>query len=155
LGLPIRSEVVIRRAATQSSPPTGRGKAAMAASAQDRIRELTQPMLQRKLYVVISTPIGAPDAIMACTPSHLEYMIGLEKQGLVFASGPFLAATGKPTGHGMTILRTASAEEARRIAEADPFYVKGLRTFEIREWMLMEGSFGLTVKFSDQSVEVA
>jgi uncharacterized protein YciI len=105
--------------------------------------------------VVIAKPTGAADAIAACTPAHLEYMIALEKQGLVFASGPFLGASGKPTGDGMTILRTAGADEARRIAEADPFYLNGLRTFEIREWMLMEGSFGLTVKFSDQSVEVA
>ena len=55
----------------------------------------------------------------------------------------------------MTILRAASAEEARKIAEADPFVVNRLRTFEVREWTLMEGSFGVKVNFSDQSVEVA
>src|SRR3954452_2958722 len=131
------------------------GRITMSSSAEERIRALTQPMLRRKLYVVLSTPTGAPDALTACTPSHLEYMIALERRGVVFASGPFLGASGKPAGDGMTILRTASSEEARRIAEADPFYVQGLRKFEIREWMLMEGSFGVTVHFSDQSASIA
>ena len=55
----------------------------------------------------------------------------------------------------MTILRTASTEEARAIAERDPFYANGLRTFEIKEWTLMEGALRLRVNFSDQSIEVA
>jgi uncharacterized protein len=127
----------------------------MADAAEEKIRQLTQPMLRKKLYVVLSKPTGTPEQIKACTPSHLEFMIGLEKKGILFASGPFLGPDGKPTGEGMTILRTASAEEARRIAETDPFFVGGLRRFEVREWMLMEGSLGLTVTFSDQSVTLA
>ena len=82
-------------------------------------------------------------------------MIGLEKKGVLFASGPLTAAPGKPAGDGLTILRAASAEEARAIAAADPFVVNKLRTFEVREWTVMEGSLGLTVNFSDQSLEVA
>jgi hypothetical protein len=33
--------------------------------------------------------------------------------------------------------------------------VHGVRTFEVREWTVMEGSFGVTVNFSDQSMSVA
>lgn len=127
----------------------------MADAVAERIRELTEPMLRRKLYVVLSKPTGTPEQIKACTPSHLEYMIGLEQKGVLFASGPFLGPDGRPTGDGMTILRTASADEAKRIAESDPFFVGGLRRFEVREWMLMEGSVGFTVTFSDQSVALA
>jgi len=127
----------------------------MADAADEKIRQLTELMLRKKLYVVLSKPMGTPEQIKACTPSHLEYMIALEKTGILFASGPFLGPDGRPTGEGMTILRTASAEEAKRIAETDPFFVGGLRRFEVREWMLMEGSLGLTVTFSDQSVALA
>jgi uncharacterized protein YciI len=127
----------------------------MADAAEERIRRLTEPMVRKRLYVVLSKPTGTPDEIKACTPSHLEYMIALEKKGALFASGPFLGSDGKPSGDGMTILRTASADEAKRIAEADPFFVRGLRRFEVREWMLMEGSLGLTVTFSDQAVALA
>ena len=67
-------------------------------------------------------------------PQHLEYMIGLEKKGVLFASGPLTAAAGAPAGDGLTILRAASADEARTIASADPFVVNKLRSFEVREW---------------------
>jgi hypothetical protein len=82
-------------------------------------------------------------------------MIGLEKQGVLFASGPLTAAAGAQAGDGLTILRAESTEAARRIASDDPFVLNKLRTFEIREWTLMEGSFGLKVNFSDQSLDIA
>lgn len=121
----------------------------------DRIAKLTEKMLRRKLYVVLTKGHAGLDRMKPYLASHLEYMIGLEKQGMVFASGPLAEPGGGPRGDGMTILRATSVEEARKIAEADPFFVNGLRTFELREWTLMEGSFGLKVNYSDQSVEVA
>ena len=81
-------------------------------------------------------------------------MIGLEKRGLVFASGPLSDGAGPPSGAGLTIL-AANAQEARALAEADPFVTNGLRTFELKEWTIMEGSLGLKVHLSDQSIEVA
>jgi uncharacterized protein len=127
----------------------------MAASAKERIRKLTQRMLRKKLYVVFSKASVSPDRLTPHLPAHLEYMIGLEKEGVLFASGPLTEGGGAPRGDGMTILRTASAEETRAIAERDPFYANGLRTFEIKEWTLMEGALALRVNFSDQSIEVA
>lgn len=122
---------------------------------EERIRQLTARMLRKKLYVVLSKGGATPEQIAAVLPQHLEYMIGLEKQGVLFASGPLTAAQGQPAGDGLTVLRAASAEEARAIAATDPFVINKLRTFEVREWTVMEGSLGLTVKFSDQSLEVA
>ena len=127
----------------------------MTSATEERIRELTQGMLRKKLYVVLSKAKAGPDRIKAMLPRHLEYMIGLEKKGLVFASGPLTDEGGQVRGDGMTILRATSAEEARTIAEADPFFAHGLRTFEVREWTVMEGTLGLTVNFSDQSIQVA
>src|SRR5215475_6326043 len=122
---------------------------------EERIRELTKSMLRKKLYVVLSKGGAAPDKIAEHLPKHLEYMIGLEKQGVLFASGPLAEADGKTRGDGLTILRAASAEAARKIAESDPFVVNGLRTFELREWTVMEGSLSIKVNLSDQSIELA
>jgi len=120
-----------------------------------RIRELTKAMLRKKLYVVLSKGGAAPEKIAEHLPRHLEYMIGLEKKGVLFASGPLAEADGKTRGDGLTILRAASAQAAREIAAADPFVVNGLRSFELREWTVMEGSLGIKVNFSDQSLELA
>jgi uncharacterized protein len=127
----------------------------MAGDTGERIAALTRGMLRKKLYVIVSKATAAPDRIMELLPDHLEYMIALEKRGLVFASGPLTEAGGAPRGDGMTVLRCASADEAHAIAEADPFVVNGLRVFEVREWIVMEGSLALKVNFSDQSIEVA
>jgi len=121
----------------------------------ERIAALTAKMLRRKLYVVLSQPSPTPEKLKPLLPAHLEYMIGLEKRGVLFASGPLADRAGPPTGAGLTILRATSAEEARALAEADPFVTNGLRTFELKEWTLMEGTLGLRVNLSDQSVEVA
>ena len=127
----------------------------MSASVQDRISALTQRMLKKKLYVVLSTPVeGGTERLLAHLPAHLEYMIANEKKGIVFASGPLSEPDGSQKGRGLTILRAASADEARAIAEQDPFFVNGVRSFEVREWTVMEGSFGVTVNFSDQSMSV-
>jgi uncharacterized protein YciI len=112
-------------------------------------------MLRKKLYVVISKGGATAEQLGAVLPQHLEYMIGLEKNGVLFASGPLTAGPGAPAGDGLTILRAANAAEAQAMASADPFVINKLRTFEVREWTVMEGSFGVTVNFSDQSVDIA
>ncbi len=55
----------------------------------------------------------------------------------------------------MTILRVKDAAQAREIAEAEPFFAHGLRSFELKEWTVMEGTLGVRVNLSDQTVEVA
>jgi uncharacterized protein YciI len=119
-----------------------------------RIAGLMQKMLRKKLYVLLSRPLVAPEKLKPHLAAHLEYMIGLEKRGLVFASGPLAEGEGPPSGHGLTVLRAKDAGEARAIAAGDPFVANGLRTFDLREWTVMEGTLSLRVNFSDQSVEV-
>ncbi|HUI13936.1 MAG TPA: YciI family protein [Xanthobacteraceae bacterium] len=121
---------------------------------EERVAELMRKMLRKKLFVVISTPAVPPDKLKPFLMAHLEYMIGLEQRGLVFASGPLSDGAGAPSGQGLTILRAANAAEARALAEGDPFFVNKLRTFELKEWTIMEGSLGLRVNLSDQSIEV-
>ena len=121
---------------------------------EERVADLTRKMLRKKLYVVLSKPVVTPDKLQPFLSAHLEYMIGLEKRGLVFASGPLADGEGPPTGQGMTVLRAKDASEARALAEGDPFFVNGLRTFELKEWTVMEGTLGVRVNLSDQTVEV-
>ena len=120
----------------------------------ERVADLTRKMLRKKLYVMLSKPAVAPDKLQPFLAAHLEYMIGLEKRGLVFASGPLADGEGPPTGQGLTVLRAKDADEARALAEADPFFINGLRSFELKEWTVMEGTLGVRVNLSDQTVEV-
>ena len=120
----------------------------------ERVADLTRKMLRKKFYVVLSKPAATPDKLQPYLSAHLEYMIGLEKRGLVFASGPLADGEGPPTGQGLTVLRAKDAGEARALAEADPFFINGVRSFEIKEWTVMEGTLGVRVNLSDQTIEV-
>ena len=122
---------------------------------EERIADLTRRMLRKKLYVVLSKPSVAPDRLQPYLLAHLEYMVELERRGLVFASGPLADGDGgPPTGLGLTVLRAKNAKEARALAEGDPFFKNGLRSFELKEWTVMEGTLELRVNLSDQTVEV-
>src|SRR5260370_17321100 len=84
-------------------------------------------------------------------PDHLNYMIDLEKRGILFASGPFLAGKDVPPGTGITILRAGSLEEAEAIAREDPLNKSGMRTSEVRTWQLNEHSFTVTTNYSNNT----
>ena len=87
---------------------------------EERVAELTRKILRKKLYVVLSKPAVTPDKLQPFLSAHLEYMIGLEKRGHVFASGPLADGEGPPTGQGLTVLRAKDASEARAQATATP-----------------------------------
>ena len=111
-------------------------------------------MLKRELYAVLTTPTRPMSELLPLLPDHLHYMIDLEKRGKLFASGPFLAGKDLLPGTGMTILRAGSLEEAEAIAREDPLNSSGMRTFEVRTWQLNEGSFTVTVNYSDGSYHI-
>jgi uncharacterized protein YciI len=119
-------------------------------SMEARVRELTQPMWRKKFYAVTWEGNGAD--LRPHLAAHLEYMIGLEREGKLFASGPLDFGA---SSDGLTVLRVASAEEARAVALGDPFVINGIRSFRIREWTVMEGSFSIQVNYSDRSIEIS
>lgn len=122
----------------------------MPSAAQMKIAELTKGMLKLKLFVIFSQGKGLD--VTPYLAEHLEYMIALEREGKLFASGPL----GDPSkADGMTIVRAADEEEVKKIALKDPFVVHGIRTFRIVPWTVMEGSLSVTVNFSDQTAKIS
>ncbi|MEA2946195.1 MAG: uncharacterized protein QOI40_1525 [Alphaproteobacteria bacterium] len=122
----------------------------MPSATELKIAELTKGMLRLRLFVIFSFGKGLD--LKPYLADHLAFMIELERQGKLFASGPFGDGT---KGDGMTIIRAADEEEARAVALRDPFVVNGIRTFKIEPWTVMEGSLRVTVNFSDRSATIA
>ena len=121
----------------------------MPSATELKIAELTKGMLRLKLFVIFSYGKGLD--LKPYLAEHLAYMIALEREGSLFASGPFGDGT---KGDGMTIVRAADEEEARDMALRDPFVTNGIRTFTIQRWTVMEGSLSVTVNFSDRSAQI-
>ena len=126
----------------------------MSAELKSVIETLTSKMLKKQLFVVLRKSLGYPDLLKRDLAKHLEYMIGLEKRGVVFASGPFSPGQGAALGDGLTIFRASSIDEAKVFANSDPFVLSGARSYDIREWTVMEGRIKVELNFSDISYRI-
>ncbi len=107
-------------------------------------------VLAKPLYVIFTQPVNGLEAVRAHLVEHLQYQKELEAAGITFGAGPF--ANDDETewsGAGMVIVRANSVAEARALAEADPMHRSGARTFQVRPWLLNEGSYTLTVRYSE------
>jgi uncharacterized protein YciI len=118
------------------------------------IETLTSKMLKKQLFVVLWKSFGHPELVQRDLPKHLDYMIGLEKRGVVFASGPFTPGQGVSVGDGLTIFRASSIDEAKVFANSDPFVLSGARGYDIREWTVMEGRVKVELDFSDTTYRI-
>jgi uncharacterized protein len=114
-------------------------------------------MLGARLWVVRWTPregVTAAD-IEAALDAHLEWMLGLEAAGQVVASGPLTSGPGVTPGAGLTVLRTSTEQQAIALAAQDPFVAKGLRTFEVLGWQVMEGALTVRVSFGTATYRIS
>ena len=114
---------------------------------------LSRNFLGKNLYVVVTTPTAARDKLEPLIPAHLANQVRLEKEGIMFAAGPLTQDDGTRYG-GMFVLRASSFAEARAIADADPLHKAGLRKYTLMRWTVNEGSYGVRVNYSDQSVTI-
>lgn len=68
------------------------------------------------------------EELAAHRQEHLLFHARLEKEGKLFAAGMLGA------DQGMYILFCEDETEARRLAEADPYHMRGLREYELLPW---------------------
>ena len=118
---------------------------------QEHIDHVTaKGLLAKRLYVIFTTPTRGLDALKENLGAHLAYQKDLEARGITFGAGPFADDTETDwSGEGMIIVRAASVEEAIDIANLDPMHSSGARKFRVRPWLLNEGSYTVTVRYSE------
>jgi uncharacterized protein YciI len=112
-----------------------------------------------QLYIFFGTPSDTWDIEAESTQQvlaeHVEYLRNLERTGVMFMGGPFRAPDYEWDGSGMIAVRAESLAHAREIAERDPLFVHGLRTYEVRGWQLNEGRLVLTVDLDSNRIGIA
>jgi uncharacterized protein YciI len=121
----------------------------MTTTDQEEIARLKSRMLMKSYYVMFRSVVDR-GKLAGAALDHYRWIIALEKQGRVFASGPLFEADGSQ-GAGMTIFRAESAEEASSLATGDPFCIAGGVEFVIRRWQLNEGRLQFHLDLSDQT----
>jgi uncharacterized protein YciI len=114
-------------------------------------------LLKKKLWVIHTrenSKFKSQNAkhVFQSMKDHMAYQQKIESEGVLFAAGPYSDEHGKPIG-GMIVIRAASKEEARRIADADPMHANNLRTYTLNQWMVNEGQISLKINFSTGTYE--
>jgi len=113
-------------------------------------KDLLAGMLNKPLFVAFRSPRNLT-RMSELLGAHLQWAIGAQNRGELFASGPFVSDQYSPGQlGGMSILRASDQEEAERLIQADPFIANGIFGVEVRKWMLMEGGLTVHVTFSDK-----
>jgi uncharacterized protein len=122
--------------------------------AQD-VLDASRGMLQKQLYVVFTRPTNGLGPVMANIEPHLKFQVELERKGIMFGAGPFWTDDEREwRGEGMVIIRAGSLAEAKAIAATDPMHASGARSFEIRPWLLNEGTVTVKINYSDGTRQI-
>lgn len=81
-------------------------------------------------YVVLLSKTGnnIPEELIK---AHVAYLKELDVKGQLVLCGPFLDYKG-----GIVIIKAASYDEAKEIAESDPFVKKGVESYGLRTLQL-------------------
>lgn len=112
--------------------------------------------LALELFAVESKPAAPPETMQEILPRHLAFQKEMEAAGKLFLAGPLSDVSGEQmSGGGLIIYRAASLAEAADIANADPMHKEGGRTFEIRCWLVNEGSLQFKLHLSEQSADIS
>ena len=118
----------------------------------DDVRAACEGMLQLQLYAIFTKPVSGMKPVMEMLEEHLQYQISMEKDGILFAAGPFWTDDEQQwQGEGMVVVRAESLEAARAIAARDPMHAGGARAFEVRPWLINEGTLTLRLNHSTRS----
>ena len=112
-----------------------------------------ESFLNKDVYMVITGPVRSPE-IEKLKGEHLQFQLDMEKRGILFAAGPIFERGSSVPETGMYVLRASSFEEAEALANSDPLHKAGLRKYTLQKWRINEGSFTVTIKYSDQSAHI-
>ena len=125
----------------------------MPAETEDLVAQLLKTMLRKRLFAALNKAVAPQDEMLPFLAEHLEYMKRLEKEGKLFASGPFIRE-GVLVGDGLTILQTDTMEEAMALMQDEPLIKRGLRKFELHVWELREGRMTFQLSASTGTFQV-
>ncbi|MEZ5666014.1 MAG: YciI family protein [Alphaproteobacteria bacterium] len=120
------------------------------------VLEASKAMLQKQLFVIFTTPTDGLGPVFANIEAHLDFQVGLEREGILFAAGPLWTDDEQRwEGEGMVVVRATSRAEAVAIAERDPMHKSGARRFTVRPWLINEGSVTVRLNYSTQKFTLA
>lgn len=123
-----------------------------------KVEVIQQSLVREQCYVCWMTPNDdAPPLTLSKEEIrlvHHDYLLDLERRGILFGAGPFVDEKGHRHGAGMLIIRAKTRAEAEDIAFAEPYTKAGQRIMTLTPWQRNEGTLNLRLCFADGVLEV-
>lgn len=126
-----------------------------------QVAALSTSLSREQCYLLMMrpNPDAPPDLLLGNAREqlrirHHDYLVDLERRGIIFAAGPFADIGEKPSGSGLIIIRAADREEAARIGGQEPYTHAGLRLMDIIPWQRNEGSLRLELRLADGVLKI-
>ncbi len=123
-----------------------------------KVEAIQQSLVREQCYVCWMTPNDdAPPLTLSKEEIrlvHHDYLLDLERRGILFGAGPFVDEKGHRHGAGMLIIRAKTRAEAEDIAFAEPYTKAGQRIMTLTPWQRNEGTLNLRLCFADGVLEV-
>ena len=126
--------------------------------AKQRAKQISNNLQREQCYLVMMRPAQDPPeppiALAEIRIQHHEYLIEMEKSGVLFAAGPLRDKQEPSSGHGLLIFRAKNREEAKEYAMQEPYTKYGQRSIQIIPWQRNEGTLMLNLRFADGVLEI-
>jgi uncharacterized protein YciI len=130
----------------------------MSLDAQGRAAAIQSALSREQCYVLMmrANPAAPPLAMSAAEIriAHHDYLLDLERRGILFGAGPFIDETGARHGAGMIIIRAASRAEAVTVGNAEPYTSAGQRLMDFLPWQRNEGTVKLSLRFAEGVLDI-
>ena len=130
----------------------------MSQDAASRAAAIQAALSREQCYVLMMRPNPeAPPLAMSAAEiriAHHDFLLDLERRGILFGAGPFVDETGMRHGSGMIIIRAASRAEAEAIGYAEPYTASGQRLMDFLPWQRNEGTVKISLRFADGILDI-
>ena len=126
--------------------------------AEQQATGLLAKLQREQCYLIMMRP--AEDPKVAPIPKaemrleHHDYLVDMERRGILFAAGPLRDDEGWERGHGLLIFRANNRAEATNWAMQEPYTKYGQREIEVIPWQRNEGTISINLRLADGFLEM-
>ncbi|MEM8498339.1 MAG: YciI family protein [Pseudomonadota bacterium] len=100
----------------------------------------TSRFKRQPIYWILSHPVGDLTAVNCYREEFRGYLAEIDANGQLIASGPILTEDGQfHAGDYAMLLKASDLEQAKTIAAADPWLLRGLRTNRVVPFLIGDG----------------